>query len=323
MFRSLNSPKVFSVFACGLGAASALGSGPADQCGVVDVSRSGVVRAQSLDLVENQGGGLCDECVIEVHVLVDVFLSDELGEGASQFVDDVITQMNQTWSQPFVDGGIGVGVVLGELTVFEGGNPWINSTDPFVMIQSINSYVNANIPINPVGRDAVIVFSGLDFDLAVVGVGFVETLCRPSAIGLVQAGLFQSEYVASIASHQLGHISGAGHDGAAGTETCGVSGFVMGLPNQSSPADRLSSCSISAIVGYMLDPSFDTLSCLTPPALPCLADLTGEGVLDFFDVSAFLQAFGSQDPIADFTGEGVFDFFDISAFLQAFAAGCP
>ena len=55
----------------------------------------------------------------------------------------------------------------------------------------------------------------------------------------------------------------------------------------------------------------------------CVADLTGEGILDFFDISAFLSAFASNDPIADFTGEGIFDFFDVSAFLSAFSAGCP
>ena len=55
----------------------------------------------------------------------------------------------------------------------------------------------------------------------------------------------------------------------------------------------------------------------------CPADFTGEGDLDFFDVSGFLAAFAAQDPTADFTGEGNFDFFDVSAFLAAFAAGCP
>lgn len=55
----------------------------------------------------------------------------------------------------------------------------------------------------------------------------------------------------------------------------------------------------------------------------CPADLTGNGVLDFFDISAFLNAFNAQDPAADFTGEGIFDFFDVSAFLAAFGAGCP
>ncbi len=55
----------------------------------------------------------------------------------------------------------------------------------------------------------------------------------------------------------------------------------------------------------------------------CVADLTGDGVLDFFDISAFLTAFGLQDPLADFSGDGSFDFFDISAFLVSFGAGCP
>jgi glucose/arabinose dehydrogenase len=55
----------------------------------------------------------------------------------------------------------------------------------------------------------------------------------------------------------------------------------------------------------------------------CLPDFTGEGDLNFLDVSAFLAAFGNQDPAADFTGEGQFNFLDVSAFLAAFGAGCP
>ncbi len=55
----------------------------------------------------------------------------------------------------------------------------------------------------------------------------------------------------------------------------------------------------------------------------CPADLTGDGMLNFFDVSAFLSAFTSQNPDADFTGDGMFNFFDVSAFLGAFTAGCP
>lgn len=60
-----------------------------------------------------------------------------------------------------------------------------------------------------------------------------------------------------------------------------------------------------------------------PPPSQCLADLTGDGQLNFFDVSAFLAAFGMMDPAADFTSDGQFNFFDVSAFLVAFAAGCP
>lgn len=55
----------------------------------------------------------------------------------------------------------------------------------------------------------------------------------------------------------------------------------------------------------------------------CPADLTGDGVLNFFDVSAFLSAYNAMNPAADFTGDGVFNFFDVSAFLSAYNAGCP
>jgi hypothetical protein len=58
-------------------------------------------------------------------------------------------------------------------------------------------------------------------------------------------------------------------------------------------------------------------------SIECLADLNADGVLNFFDVSTFLNAYNAQDPIADFTNDGVFNFFDVSAFLNAFNAGCP
>jgi hypothetical protein len=59
-----------------------------------------------------------------------------------------------------------------------------------------------------------------------------------------------------------------------------------------------------------------------PTDCGCPADFTGDGTLDFFDVSAFLDAFSAHDPAADLNGDGVFDFFDVSAYLQEFAAGC-
>ena len=58
-------------------------------------------------------------------------------------------------------------------------------------------------------------------------------------------------------------------------------------------------------------------------AMACTPDLTGDGMLNFFDVSAYLSAFAAMDPVADFNGDGAFNFFDVSAFLSAFAAGCP
>ncbi|MDF1810413.1 MAG: GC-type dockerin domain-anchored protein [Phycisphaerales bacterium] len=58
-------------------------------------------------------------------------------------------------------------------------------------------------------------------------------------------------------------------------------------------------------------------------AQTCPIDYDNNGTLNFFDVSAFLNAFSTQDPIADLTNDGIFNFFDISSFLTQFSNGCP
>jgi hypothetical protein len=68
------------------------------------------------------------------------------------------------------------------------------------------------------------------------------------------------------------------------------------------------------------DVALDSLVVIEPP---CVADMNGDGVLNFFDISAFLTAMAVQDPAADFNNDGAVNFFDISAFLSAFSAGCP
>lgn len=81
-----------------------------------------------------------------------------------------------------------------------------------------------------------------------------------------------------------------------------------------------------AVVGttvYVTDRAFGLLILDFTDCPPCPADFTNDGVLDFFDVSAFMSAFGSSDPIADITGDGIFDFFDVAWFMAAFNAGCP
>jgi len=62
----------------------------------------------------------------------------------------------------------------------------------------------------------------------------------------------------------------------------------------------------------------------TDPA-GCPADLAPPfGVLNFFDITAFLAAFNTQDPIADLAAPfGSFNFFDVVAYITAFNAGCP
>ncbi len=76
------------------------------------------------------------------------------------------------------------------------------------------------------------------------------------------------------------------------------------------PADE--SYSVGLYVGY-----YDQA------APPCPADMNGDGVVGFPDVSAFVAAFQAGDPAADFNGDGVIGFPDVSAFVAAFQAGCP
>lgn len=55
----------------------------------------------------------------------------------------------------------------------------------------------------------------------------------------------------------------------------------------------------------------------------CPADFAPpSGVLNFFDVSAFVAAFLIQSDQADFNNDGSFDFFDFSEFLAEYQSGC-
>lgn len=54
----------------------------------------------------------------------------------------------------------------------------------------------------------------------------------------------------------------------------------------------------------------------------CRADVDGDGVLNFFDLSAFLADFAAGSTDADFAFDGVLNFFDVSAYLALFTDGC-
>lgn len=56
--------------------------------------------------------------------------------------------------------------------------------------------------------------------------------------------------------------------------------------------------------------------------VPCPADLTGDAILDVFDIIAFFSLFGAGDPSADLSGDGTSDIFDIIGYFTSFGAGC-
>ena len=57
--------------------------------------------------------------------------------------------------------------------------------------------------------------------------------------------------------------------------------------------------------------------------VPCAVDYNNDGELNFFDVSAFINAYNNNEPAADLAAPfGELNFFDVSAFIAAYNAGC-
>jgi hypothetical protein len=77
---------------------------------------------------------------------------------------------------------------------------------------------------------------------------------------------------------------------------------------------------------YVIEPGLVRLFDLSPegdPGCQNPADINGDGVLNFYDVSAFLIAYSNGDLVADLDGSGELNFLDVSAFLHSYNAGCP
>jgi hypothetical protein len=98
----------------------------------------------------------------------------------------------------------------------------------------------------------------------------------------------------------------------------GLASFSVSLATQTDEEEVVTATATRVLTGETSE-----FSSCTQVQMACIADFTGDGVLSFFDVSAFLNAYNAMDPLADLTGDEVFDFFDVSAFLNAFTAGCP
>ncbi|MBL4592094.1 MAG: hypothetical protein JKY96_09055, partial [Phycisphaerales bacterium] len=76
--------------------------------------------------------------------------------------------------------------------------------------------------------------------------------------------------------------------------------------------------------GSIVEAGIDAVQLQVVNCEECLADITGEGILNLQDVFAFLALFNAQDPSADLaTPFGVFNLQDVFAYLALFNQGCP
>jgi hypothetical protein len=101
----------------------------------------------------------------------------------------------------------------------------------------------------------------------------------------------------------------------------GMSVGKLPFPASTFPVNPLSISSLASdhrpvVVDFIL-PAASVDPCPSPP------DYVDDDRLDFFDVSAFLNAYTGSDVSADINGDGLLDFFDVSSFLTLYNAGCP
>ena len=132
---------------------------------------------------------------------------------------------------------------------------------------------------------------------------------------------YRVEVFASPACDGSGHGEGQMFLGSfeVSTDGSGVANFDTTVPT-SAPSGWAATATATELTSGNTS-EFST--CVDIVGGACQADLTGDGVLDFFDVSMFLGMFSAHNPAADLTGDGAFDFFDVSLYLSLFAAGCP
>jgi hypothetical protein len=88
------------------------------------------------------------------------------------------------------------------------------------------------------------------------------------------------------------------------------------------------SLDVTALVSYQgATPGDAAAACdlrLTAMASNCCpGDVNDDGLLDFFDLSTYLNWYSSGDLRADFVADEVLDFFDLQAYLNAYSGGCP
>lgn len=139
---------------------------------------------------------------------------------------------------------------------------------------------------------------------------------RVAALAAAAVSLFAVH--AGAQPYEIDWYSIDGGGGVLGGGSGGGSYELSGTIGQSDASDALAGSTYTLTGGFWAG--------LAPPLAECNPADVAEplGQLDLADISAFVQAFLSGNPIADLEPPfGEFDLADLSAFITAFLAGCP
>ena len=167
----------------------------------------------------------------------------------------------------------------------------------------------------------------------------IGLLARPATLGSVLSG-----FAPNIAIQQGTLIYGTGDSTGGTTYVQSIDGTV--IAELTSPGPTAQGVFGFAVAVDVTSPLIDAV--VSDPIAPVgaggagagevyvFADVSGAGgecapdlaepfgILNFFDLSAFIAAFNAMDPAADVAPpSGVFNFFDVAEYIALFNAGCP
>ncbi|MCA9274743.1 MAG: hypothetical protein KDA29_01835 [Phycisphaerales bacterium] len=103
------------------------------------------------------------------------------------------------------------------------------------------------------------------------------------------------------------------------------------IPQDGEAGDRFGAAvDVSGDIAVVGAPGFDGAASNSGKAyiysskfMPCIGDFNRDCVVDAADVYAFYEEFQMHSTPADLDGNGVYDYFDLSVFMSAFTSGCP
>lgn len=143
-------------------------------------------------------------------------------------------------------------------------NPWGTLESPVsanTLLETLTDALRGDLGDYVGARDAVQLYSGLDFQSPTVGLAWVGTICqRPEYASSVNS--WRVRYptdLAQVAAHELGHNFGLGHDGS--DNICPEREHVMSpvYMARGEPSTTFSSCSITALENLCRDNHFSCL----------------------------------------------------------------
>jgi Metallo-peptidase family M12/Domain of unknown function DUF11 len=152
---------------------------------------------------------------------------------------------------------VGVRVLSGSVTIFDAASqPFTSTTDSSTLLDEVAAFRARTSAQRASGFTHLM--TGRNLDTNTVGIAYIRSLCRGDFGASLSEARISIDFSALIAAHEIGHVFGAPHDGAAdGACPNAPTGFLMAP--QLNNSRTFSACSLEQISAVVA-----TAQCLAP-----------------------------------------------------------